>query len=131
MAEHTRFGWTLMSPGEDGVGTLGCLAVNSTMDYDNLSALDILGLADNAGKETNVLGEFKEQLVRSDEGWYETALPWKPNHPPLLSNRDGSLQRLHSLLRKLRRTNMLAEYDAVVRDQVKAGVVEKAPSTNV
>ena len=128
VAEHTRFGWTLMSPGEDGVGTLGCLAVNSTTDYDNLSALDVLGLADNAGKETNVLGEFKEQLVRSDEGWYETALPWKPNHPPLLSNRDGSLQRLHSLLRKLRRTNMLAEYDAVIRDQVEAGVVEKAPS---
>ena len=117
VAEHIRFGWTLMSPGEDGVGTLGCLAVNSTTDYDNLSALDVLGLADNAGKETNVLGEFKEQLVISD-GWYETALPWKPNHPPLLSNRDGSLQRLHSLLRKLRRTNMLAEYDAVIRDQV-------------
>ena len=121
VAGHTRFGWTLMSPGEDGVGTLGCLAVNSTTDYDNLSALDVLGLADNAGKETNVLGEFRQQLVKS-------ALPWKPNHPPMLSNHDGSLQRLHSLLGKRRRTNMLAKYDAVIRDQVEAGVVEKAPS---
>ena len=61
VAEHTRFGWTLMSPGEDGVGTLGCLAVHSTTDYDNLSALGVLGLADNAGKETNVLGEFNQR----------------------------------------------------------------------
>ena len=30
VAEHTRFGWMPMSPREDGVGTLGCLAVNST-----------------------------------------------------------------------------------------------------
>ena len=127
VAEHTRFGWALMSPGEDEV-SLACLAVNSAADYENLSALDVLGLADNAGQESNVMGEFEEQLIRSDEGWYETALPWKPNHPPLLSNRDGSLRRLRSLLRKLGRTNMLAEYDAVIRDQVETGVVEKAPS---
>ena len=30
VTEHTQFGWALMSPGEDGVGTLGCFAVNST-----------------------------------------------------------------------------------------------------
>ena len=117
MAEQTWFRWALMSPGEDGVGTLGCLAVNSTTDCDNLSALHVLGLADNAEKETNVLGEFKEQLVRSDDGWYKTAVPWVPNHTRMLSNRDGSLQRLHSLLRKLRQTNMLAENDAVIRDR--------------
>ena len=35
VVEHTRFGWTLMSPEEDGVGTLDCLAVNSTTDYDS------------------------------------------------------------------------------------------------
>ena len=64
-----------MSPGEDEV-SLACLAVNSAADYENLSALDVLGLADNAGQESNVMGEFKEQLIRSDEGWYETALPW-------------------------------------------------------
>ena len=46
----------------------------------------------------------------------------------LLSNRDGSLRRLRSLLRKLGQTNSLAEYDTVIRDQVEAGVVEKAPS---
>ena len=50
----------------------------------------ILGLADTTGQESNVLGEFKEQLTRSEEWWYETTLPWKPNHQLLLSNRVGT-----------------------------------------
>ena len=80
VAEHTKFGWSIMSPGADQEVSLGCLAVNSTTDYDNLCSLDVLGLTDTTGQESNVLGEFKEQLTRSQEGWYETALPWKPNH---------------------------------------------------
>ncbi|XP_028413530.1 uncharacterized protein LOC114536366 [Dendronephthya gigantea] len=117
-----------MSPGNDGKETLGCLAVNSISDYDNLCALDVLGLADNVGADSDVFDEFKEQLTRSEEGWYKTSLPWKPGHQPLLSNRDGSICRLNSLLRKLKRTDMLEEYDAVIREQIDQGIVEKAPS---
>ena len=127
VAEFTRFGWSLMSPGEDGKKSLGCLAVNAISDYDNLCALDVLGLADDAGSENSVMEEFKEQLTRSDEGWYETSLPWRPNHPPLRSNHNGSLKRLNSLVRKLKRTEMLADYDAIIREQIEDGVVEKAP----
>ena len=72
--------------------------------------------------------EFKEQLTRSSDGRYETALPWKGDHPPLPNNQNGSLLRLNSLLRKLRRTDMLAQYDAVIREQLEEGVVERAPS---
>jgi hypothetical protein len=50
-AEHTRLGWSLVSPGEDGNETFGYLAVNSISDYDNLCALDVLGLADNVGAD--------------------------------------------------------------------------------
>ena len=35
VAEHTWFGWALMSLGEDEV-SLACLAVNSAADYENL-----------------------------------------------------------------------------------------------
>ena len=37
-AEHTRFGWCLMSPGAEQEVSLSCLAVNSTTDYDKLSS---------------------------------------------------------------------------------------------
>ena len=102
VAEHTKFGWSIMSPGAEQDVTLGCLAVNSTSDYDNLCALDVLGLADNVGADADVSNEFKEQLKRWKEGWYETALPWRPTNKPLLSNMDGSLRRLNPLLRKLK-----------------------------
>lgn len=35
---------------------------------------------------------------------------------------------MNSLLRKLQRTDMLAQYDAVIREQLEESVVEKAPS---
>ena len=42
---------------------------------------DVLGLADSAEGDQNVVYQkFKEQLTRSEEGWYETGLPWKANY---------------------------------------------------
>ena len=62
-AEFTRFGWAIMSPGADQDISPGYLAVSSTTDYDNLCALDVLGLADTTGDQGDVFGEFKEQLT--------------------------------------------------------------------
>lgn len=105
------------------------LAVNSNCDVERLCALDVLGLADTpAGDQFDVYDEFKEQLTRSPEGWYETSLPWKGNCPALPNNRDGSMRRLNSLLRKLRRKNMLDDYDDLIREQLAEGVVELAPA---
>ncbi|KAK3748960.1 hypothetical protein QZH41_006846 [Actinostola sp. cb2023] len=47
--------------------------------------------------------------------------------PPLPNNYDGSVRRLNSLLRKLKRTDMLDQYDAAIREQLEEGVVERAP----
>ena len=117
-----------MSPGVKTDLSPVYLPVNSTADYEHLSALDVLGLADTPpGDQSNVYDEFKEQLTRCPEGWYETALPWKGNHPPLPKNYEGSIHRLNTLVRKLCRTDMLSEYDAVISEQQEQGVVEKAP----
>ena len=128
VAELTRFGWTLMSPGADGSSSQAYLAINSSTDYERLCALDVLGLADTpAGDQGDVYTEFKEQLARSPDGWYESPLPWKGNHPDLPNNYDGSIRRLGSLVQKLRRTNLLSDYDGIIRDQLQNGIVEKAP----
>ena len=85
-------------------------------------------MADSAtGDQSAVYDEFKEQLVRSPEGWYETGMLWKGNCPDLPNNRKGSLRRLNTLVRKLRKTDLLDEYDAVIREQLEEGVVERAP----
>ena len=89
-----------------------------------MCALDVLGLADpETGDQSAVYNEFKEQLVRSPEGWYETGLPWKGNCPPLPNNREGSLRRLNALVRKLRKTDLLDKYDAVIREQLEVFAV--------
>ncbi len=73
--------------------------------------------------------EFKEQLQRPVEGWYETGLPWRSNHPHLPSNEIGSLRRLSNLTRKLKRNGHMEEYDAVIRTQLEEGIVEEVPKT--
>ena len=97
------------------------------MDYEQLCRLDVLGLADTAPNDQgDVYAEFKEQLVRDEEGWYETELSWRGDHPPLPSHKNGSLRRLTSLVRKLERQELTNKYNEVIEEQKAAGVVESA-----
>ena len=45
VAEKTLLGWTVMSPGKEGEGPI-LLTQSTTMDYEQLTSLDVLGLAD-------------------------------------------------------------------------------------
>ena len=100
VAEHTSFGWTLMSPGPNSGMSQAYLAVNTSTDFERLCALDVLGLPDTpAGDQGDVYSEFKEQLTRSPQGWYETALPWKGSHP--------ELPRLHLSIQVIRNSTSL------------------------
>ena len=102
VASYTKLGWTITSPGKEIDTTSMLLTQTSRVDYEDLCKLDVLGLADSpSGDQSVVYDEFKEQLRRSEEGWYETGLPWKGNHAPLPNNKEGSLRRLASLVRKL------------------------------
>ena len=86
-----------MSPGDETDLSPVDHAVNSAANYEHLCALDVLSLADSpTGDQEDVYSEFKEQLTRSLDGRYETALPWKGDHPPLPNNQNGSLLRLNS-----------------------------------
>ena len=62
----------------------------------------MLGLADSPlYDQQTVYSEFKEQLVRSEQGWYETGLLGKGDQSTLPNNEKGSLQWLQALTRKL------------------------------
>ena len=75
--------------------------------------------------------DFKKQLTRSDEGWYETGLPWKQAHPELPNNKEGSLKRLDSLTPRLERQNILEMYDEVIKDQLAQNIIERVTSEPV
>ena len=100
-------------------------------DYFQPCALDVLGLEDKPdGDQSTVYDEFKEQLVRSEEGRCETKLPWKANHPELSNNKEGGLGRLNSLVKRLQKDPYLfRKHDnLIIKDQLAEGIVEKAPT---
>ena len=114
-----------MSPGAET--NLSSVYLTSSSDYEQLCSLDVLGLEDRpTGDQQVVYSEFQEQLVRHPEGWYETGLLWKAGHPPLPNNQQGSLVRLSNLVKKLQKvTSHLDEYDKIIQDQLKEGIVER------
>ena len=126
IGEKTKLGWTIMSPGKEVDLSPIFFTQTSHVDYDNLCKLDVLGLADSStGDQAEVDTEFKEQLTQDAEGWYETGLPWRGNHPPLPSNEVGSIRRLGNLVRKLRSQGTIERYDQVIQDQIETGIVER------
>ena len=64
IAELTKFGWFLMSPGQKDLGKM-YLARSTPQDYDRLCNIDVLGIKEPSKDET-VMTDFKEQLKRKD-----------------------------------------------------------------
>ena len=128
VAEKTKFGWFIMSPGIDFDRNTMLLTQTAHSDFESLCRLDVLGLADTTENDQNVVYEdFKEQLTRDPDGWYETDMPWKANHPNLLTNELGSRRRLDSLVKKLTREGNYERYDDIIREQLDQGIIERAP----
>ena len=127
VAELTKFGWTLLSPGKEIDLTAKMLLTQTAFpDYEQLCGLDVLGLKHSATEDQGIVHEeFKEQLTRNPGGWYETSLPWKAKHPPLPNNKSGSLSLLGILVRKLEKQDILKTYDEIIQDQIDQGIVER------
>ena len=119
VAELTKFGWVVMFPGEE-IDKQSFLTQSAT-DYDNLCRIDVLGLQDTAdGDQQSVFSEFKEQLQRDPESWYETGLMWKANHDVLPNNKAPYHRRLNNLLTKLKHDPArFEEYDKKITQQIK------------
>ena len=127
VAEYTCFGWTIMSPGTETDLDNMFLAQTASNDCEELYRMDVLGLEDApSGDQSVVYAEFRKQLRCSPDGWYEAQLPWKGDHPPLPSNESGSLKRLGNLVQRLKKTGGLDEYNAIIHDQLREGIVEEA-----
>ena len=127
IAELTKLGWTLMSPGKE-TATHSYHTRTSAADYAELCSLDVLGLGDRSEDDQGIVfDEFVEQLQRTKEGWYQTGLLWKQGHGPLPTNEQASKKRLEYLLRKLdRQPGMLDKYDEIIQSQLTEGIVEEA-----
>ena len=109
------------------------LTRTSSTDYEQLCSLDVLGLQDRPdGDQQSVYDDLKEQLRCSDNGWYETGLLWTHGNDSLPNNKQRSLRRLESLLKRLQKEpNLLDQYDEVIQDQLAKGIIERVSSDPV
>ena len=74
VAELTLFGWMMMSPGHELEYRKFLFARSSSSgDYERLCSLDVLGL-ESRSEQNLAHQEFKDQLERSPQGWYQTGL---------------------------------------------------------
>ena len=94
-------------------------------DYEKLYSLDVLGVEDRG--ENDQLRDFKESVVRKQDGRYEVGFPWIPG--ATLTNTNGAIsrKRLENVERKLSRDEKLkGEYGGIIEEQLRAGVIEEA-----
>ena len=135
---ETGLGWVLSGPAPtDGssqhsflttthVFKIGSSSVSN--DQESLEKLlqsfwdlESLGIT---GKEKTLYDNFCD-TIKTRDGRYEVSLPWLETHRPLPDNYLLSFKRLQSLLRRLRQSpELLHQYDDVIKDQLKQGIIE-------
>ena len=127
IAEQTKMGWVIMSPGGESDLVSSLYTRTSASDFNRLCDIDVLGVEENhLSHDENVYKNFKQQLERNERGWYETGLVWTQNKVPLNNNKSGSMERLKSLLKRLEQNSEIFKaYDQVIRDQLVNTVTEK------
>ena len=97
-------------------------------DYEKLYSLDVLGVEYRG--ENDQLRDFKESVVRKQDGRYEVGFPWIPG--ATLTNTNGAIsrKRLENVERKLSGDEKLKlEYGGIVEEQLRAGIIEEAPKS--
>ena len=74
--------------------------------------------------EGSVYEQFLENICMKD-GRYQVQLPWKEAHPLLPDNYNICVNRLQSLLHRLRKNDKLLDnYDQIIREQLDMGIIE-------
>lgn len=139
MAIHTRQCWVLSGPIEgftyntdpsvNSTHVLRCASEPTQPENNGLIEelkrfwdLESLGISSS---ELSVYDQFINTIT-FQQGRYEVHLPWKYAHPILPDNYETSLKRLKSLLhRPKEEPHVLFEYDAVIREHIENGIVER------
>ena len=141
VAVHTRLGWVLSGPaqGPNSQPTSVSLITSDAFIVHTLQVsspqcdnklddrLRAFWELESLGIQTPEKSCYKEVVdgIHFKQGRYEVSLPWKEFHDSLPDNYQLSLGRLQGLLCRLRRDpTILKEYDNVIQDQIKKGIVE-------
>jgi len=130
-AEFTMLGWMVCGRRpvtESVIAEKQFLLTTGQEEFEKLGSLDILGLKDiRSPKNKNIHEDFLQQLHKMQGGFYDTRLPWKEDHVPVPTNKNLSVARLNSTIRKLESMGKLEDYDQIMQEQVNTGIMEPVP----
>jgi len=100
VAELTKLGWVIYSPGSSDEIDVTMLTKTVSSDFERLCQIAVLGITDSTSTENdNVYEDFQQQLAHCDDGHYKMNLMWKPGCTDLPRNETGSKRRKHGLLK--------------------------------
>ena len=130
IAELTRLGWVITSPGRELNVKKIMLTRTTTQDYDPLCNLDVLGVHEPVTEGAIVHQGFKDQLEQKMDGRYKTGFIWKPSKDLLPDNKEGSIDRPKALrMRLLRTSRLFCTCEDIICQQVEEGIIEKVEPT--
>ena len=139
VATYTRLGWVLSGPAVVRESRAASINLSSThvlrveteietrnsdlqSEVKKFWELESLGIK---SEEESVYHKFLKDTEFKGER-YEVKLPWKEENELLSDNYKLSIHRLNSQLRRLKaKPNVLKEYDRVINEQLKTGVIER------
>ena len=142
IAVKSKFGWLLSGPVKtpvnDDVNAVSylCIEERSPLETEN----DILASELKRFWDTESLGIYEQKEnkthpflreIHHDGERYEVELPRKGSEPePLPADLDQALNRLNSLYSRLERDKeVLQEYDNIIEEQLKLGIIEVVPES--
>ena len=128
VAELTMLGWTLAGKRlQLNSGIEKTFLLNTGREeFEQMCSLEVLGLSDT-NSELMFHQDFSDKLHQTNEGYYETRMPWKKDVVKLPDNRDLAIRRLKSTTTRLEKLNKLEQYNDIMMEQINEGILEIVP----
>jgi hypothetical protein len=136
VAIETYLGWVVTGKMQSRQKVSSMMALTmfaQSEPVNKLWELDVLGIQDPQCKKSK---EERERAVRTyfldtvrvnEEGRYEVRLPWIEGHPPVPRNFNLAKRRLENTIQKLAGSRLKAEYEEVLEDWLRSGIIEEVP----
>ena len=127
-AELTMLGWTLCERRTQlSSGIEKSFLLNTGHEeFEQMCGLEVLGLSDT-NSESMFHQDFSENLHQTNEGYYETRMPWKKDAVKLPNNKDLAIKRLKSTTTRLEKLKKLEQYNDMMKEQIYEGILEMVP----